>query len=338
MSRRGLRRRSFLATLPALACGLGAAKSARAEPRRFKIALANLDETPGVALEGLGFTGSDVRRSFEMAARTRPVDMLYFDNASDPARAVAEAAIAAKVDLLIEYNADAEANAEIARRLADADVPALALVDPLPGAPLYGPDNRAAGQIAGRALAAFARENWPDEQILGVLIGDLAAPSAAIKDRVLGITEGVHESLPLLQLASLDTGGQSVRADALLTRFLLTQPGQRLLIASLDDLAAVYATRAIEMNRRQSDCIIVSQGLDPNIHGGVSEKKELDPNNRSSVVLGSVAYYMDRYGYDVLPLALRLLGGETLPPRTVTQHTLVTAANVFREYPPFDMN
>jgi len=59
----------------------GAAQGARAEPLRFKIALANLDETPGVTLEGLGFTGSDVRRSFEMAARTRA--MLYFDNAGD---------------------------------------------------------------------------------------------------------------------------------------------------------------------------------------------------------------------------------------------------------------
>jgi len=174
--------------------------------------------------------------------------------------------------------------------------------------------------------------------VLGVLIGDLAEPSPAISDRVQGITEGIHESLPSLKLASLDTGGQSVRADALLAKFLQTQHGQRLLIATLDDLAAVYAKNAIEMNRRLSDCIIVSQGLDPNIHGGASEKKEIDPNNRSSVVLGSVAYYIDRYGYDVLPLALRLLAGETLPPRTVTHHSLVTAANVFREYPPFDMN
>jgi ribose transport system substrate-binding protein len=55
-------------------------------------------------------------------------------------------------------------------------------------------------------------------------------------------------------------------------------------------------------------------------------------------VLGSVAYYMDRYGYDVLPLALRLLGVEKLPPRTVNKHILITAANVFREYSPFDMN
>jgi ribose transport system substrate-binding protein len=335
MPGRLLRRRLFLAG--ALACGI---TPARAAERGFRIALANLDETPGVTLEGLGFTGADVRNSFELAARTRPVDMLYFDNAGDPARAVAnaEGAIAAKVDLLIEYNADADANAEIARRLAAAAIPAIALVDPLPGAPLYGPDNRGAGRIAGQALGTFAQENWPGEQVLGVLIGDLAAPGVAIKDRVQGITEGVRESLPTLQLASLDTGGQSVRADALLTKFLLTEPRQRLLIATLDDLAAVYAARAIEMNRRQSDCVIVSQGLDPNIHGGTTEKKELDPNNRSSVVLGSVAYYMDRYGYDVLPLALGLLAGETLPPRTVTRHRLVTAANVFREYPPTDMN
>ena len=333
-----LPRRLILAGI--LTCGLGRPRAAGAEGQRYRIALANLDETPGATLEGLGFTGADLRRSFELAARTLPVEMLYFDNARDPARALAnaEAAIAAKVDLLIEYNADTDANAEIARRLAAAGIPALALVDPLPGAPFYGPDNRAAGRIAGRALGAFARETWPDEQVFGVLIGDLADPGPAISDRVQGITEGVHESLPSLSLASLDTGGQSVRADALLAKFLQTQRGQRLLIATLDDLAAVYAKNAIEMNRRQSDCIIVSQGLDPNIHGGQSEKKEIDPNNRSSVVLGSVAYFMDRYGHDVLPLALRLLAGETLPPRTVTHHMLVTEANVFREYPPFDMN
>lgn len=38
---------------------------------------------------------------------------------------------------------------------------------------------------------------------------------------------------------------------------------------------------------------------------------------------------MDRYGYHVLPLALRLLAGETLPPHTMTRRILVTAANVF---------
>jgi ribose transport system substrate-binding protein len=328
-------RRVFLAGLVA-----GALGPAWAESRRFNIALADLDETPGVTLEGLGFTGAELRRGFELAARSLPVDMLYFDNASDPARALAnaDAAIAAKVDLLIEYNADAETNAEIARRLGAAGIRALALVDPLPGAPLYGPDNRVAGRIGGQALGRFAMDNWPGEQVLGVIIGDFDSPNPAVNERILGITAGVQEVLPELRLAKLDTGGQSTRADALLTKFLQTERGSRMLIATLDDLAAVYAKNAIEMNRRQSDCIIVSQGLDPNIHGGVNEKKEIDPNNRGSVVFGSVAYYMDRYGYDVLPLALRFLTGETLPPRTLTQHRLVTADNVFQQYPPFDIN
>jgi ribose transport system substrate-binding protein len=334
MSGPRLHRRLFLAGL--LACGLGPAKAAE---RRFRIAFADLDETPGVAVEGLGFTGLDVRRSFEMAARELPVDMVFFDNAGDPARAVAnaKAAISAKVDLLIEYNADVEANAEIARLLAAAGVKALALINPLPGAPLYGPDNRAGGQIAGRALAGFARDNWAGEQVQGVLIGDLAYPGSPVKERVQGITDGLHESLPALKLAALDTGGQSVRADELLTKILRTESG-KLLVATLDDLAAIYAKNAIETNRRQSDCIIVSQGLDPNIHGGMTEKKEIDPNNRGSVVLGSVAYYIDRYGDDVLPLALRVLAGKPVPKHTVTNHILVTAANVFREYPPIDMN
>jgi ribose transport system substrate-binding protein len=335
MSGPRLRRRDILAGL--LACGLGPANAAE---QRFRIALANLDETPGVTIEGLGFTGLDIRRSFELAARMLPVEMVFFDNAGDPARAIAnaKAAISAKVDLLVEYNADPEANAEIARLLAAAGIRALALVDPLPGAPLYGPDNRAAGQIAGRALAGFAKENWPGERVQGVLIGDLADPGPAVKDRIQGITDGVRESLPALKLAALDTGGQSVRADALLTKFLRTETGQKLLVATLDDLAAIYAKNAIELNRRQSDCIIVSQGLDPNIHGGTTEKKEIDPNNRGSVVLGSVAYYVDRYGDDVLPLALRLLAGKPVPKHTFTHHILITAANVFREYPPFDIN
>ena len=86
------------ALLAGLACRLPLSAPSRAEARRCRIAFANLDETPGVTLEGLGFTGAEVRRSFELAARTLPVDMLYFDNAGDPARAIAnaEAAIAAR--------------------------------------------------------------------------------------------------------------------------------------------------------------------------------------------------------------------------------------------------
>jgi hypothetical protein len=70
----------------------------------------------------------------------------------------------------------------------------------------------------------------------------------------------------------------------------------------------------------------------------MNDRKEIDPNNRGSIVIGSVAFYLDRYGYDVLPIAMRMLRGETVPARATTRHILVTAANVFLEYPPYDMN
>ncbi|MBS0562174.1 MAG: substrate-binding domain-containing protein [Proteobacteria bacterium] len=331
-----MRRRALLGLLAAAS----AAASAHAAQRPYRIAFANLTDAPAPGLEGLGFSGADVRASFEAAARRLPVEVIYFDNAGDPARAVAnaDAAIAARADLLVEYNADPDANAEIARRMKAAGIPVLALVHPVPGAPLYGPDDLEAGRIAGRALGAFARENWPNEKVRGVLIGDLADPSDAVNARVRGITEGAGESLPGLEFAPLDTGGQPVRADAMLTKFMRAEPGAKLLVATLDDVAAIYARNAVELNRRQSDVVIASQGLDPHIHGGMNEKKEIDANNRGSVVIGSVAYFMDRYGYDVLPIALRMLAGETVPPVTRTQHILVGASNVFKIYPPFDIN
>jgi hypothetical protein len=78
--------------------------------------------------------------------------------------------------------------------------------------------------------------------------------------------------------------------------------------------------------------------VDRTIHGGINDRKEIDPTNRHSIVIGSVAFYLDRLGYEVVPLALRMLRGEPVPPRTSTAHKLITAANVFIEYPPYDMN
>ena len=62
--------------------------------------------SPGVTLEGTGFTGREVRESFALAARPHPVEMVFYDNQRDDARALANAedAIARKVDLYIQYH------------------------------------------------------------------------------------------------------------------------------------------------------------------------------------------------------------------------------------------
>jgi ribose transport system substrate-binding protein len=332
-------RRDFLRFLVGSFAGLQTfAATAQGKPRR--IAFANLNDDPSVRLEGLGFTGLDVRRSFELAARSLPLDIVYFDNASDAQKALANVddAIRQKVELFIGYNSDTASNIEIGRRLKDAGIPALAINYEIPGAPLYTADNLAAGRLAATTLASFAKQNWAGETVLAVIAGDIGDTGPAVTARLRGITEGLKQDLPNAPVTRLDTSGNAARVEGPIGKFLLGQTKARIVVATLDDATALSARRGIEIAGRLADCVIVSHGVDRSIHGGSNEKKELDPSNRGSIVLGSVAYFLDRYGYEVLPLAMKMLDGASVPPRTTTQHTLITPRNVFSIYPPIDMN
>jgi ABC-type sugar transport system substrate-binding protein len=331
-----MKRRHFLLAILAAA----SARAAYGEDRRFRVAFANLNEEPGLPIEGLSFTAAQIRRSFELASRGLPLDMIYYDNGGDAGRALANAAdaVSRKIDLLIEYNSDAEANAEIGRQLKAAGIPVFALNHPIPGAPLYAADDLAAGKIAGETLGQFAKENWPDQTPVAAILGDVADPSPFVAGRIAGVTEGLRQELPDVPPSLLDSAGHPVRAEGVLAKFLGIQTKRKVLVATLDDASALAAKSAAENTGRSSDCVIVSQGASRLVHGGASEKKEIDPGNRGSIVLGSVAYYLDRYGYEILPIAMRMLRGEQVPARTLTRHVLITAKNVFREYPPYDMN
>jgi ribose transport system substrate-binding protein len=307
--------------------------------RRYVVAFANLTEEPGVTVEGTGFTGREIRESFTLAARAHPVEMVFYDNQRDEARTVAnaEAAIARRVDLYIQYHRGA-ANIVVAEKLKAAGIPLLALNYPIPGAPVYTADNVAAGRIAGEALVQFASRSWRGQPMAAAVIGNLSATVDRVPERAQGVTEALALGLPAVRVATLDTKGNPAQVGPLLGKFLAGQPRGKLLLAATDDTTALALKAAVEAAGRAQDTAIVSHGVDRSIHGGMNDRKEIDPANRGSIVIGSVAFYLDRYGYDVLPLAMRMLRGEGVPPRVVTRHILVTAANVFIEYPPYDMN
>ena len=324
----------------AVAAWLGAVDGAVAQERRYTVAFANLTEEPGVTLEGTGFTGREVRESFTLAARRYPIDLVFYDNQRDNARALANAedAIAKKVDLYILYHRDPATNAAIVEKLKRAGIPVIALNHAAGATPLYTIDNVAAGRMAGEALGDFAARNWRAQNKIVAVLGPLGAQAEGIPERVQGVTEGLKRQLPSTRVVMLDTQGNPAQVGALLGKLLSAQPTAKILIAATDDQTALAAKAALESAGRLQDGAIVSHGVDRSIHGGINEKKEIDPNNRGSIVIGSVAFYLDRAGYDVLPLVLGMLQGQTLPPRTAVGHRLVTAANVFTEYPPYDMN
>jgi ribose transport system substrate-binding protein len=340
-SSRGGRRRprvwpaAALSALLVVLAGLGAAGA----QRRYVVAFANLTEEPGVTVEGTGFTGREIHDGFELAARQYPVEMVYYDNQRDDARAIqnADAAIARKVDLYIQYHQGA-ANASIGQKLKAAGIPVLALNYPVPGAPLFALDNAAAGHLAGEALAQFALRSWRGQPTVAVVIGNLSATADRVPERAQGVTDALARRLPAVRVARLDTKGNPAQVGPLLGKFLAGHPTGKVLLAATDDTTALAAKSAVEAAGRVHDTAIVSHGVDRTIHGGMNDRKEIDPNNRGSIVIGSVAFFLDRYGYEVLPLVMRMLQGESLPARVSARNVLVTAANVFLEYPPYDMN
>jgi ribose transport system substrate-binding protein len=307
--------------------------------RTYVVAFANLTEEPGVTLEGTGFTGREIRESFTLASRAHPVEMVYYDNQRDDARALAnaEAAITRKVDLYIQYHRGA-ANTAVGEKLRAAGIKVLALNAPVPGAPLYTADNLAAGQLAGEALAQFALRAWRGQPMAAAIVGNVSAAPERVPERVQGVTQALGQRLPAVRVTTLDTKGNPAQVGPLVGKFIAGHPTGKLLLAATDDTTALALKAAVEAAGRVHDTAIVSHGVDRSIHGGMNDRKEIDPSNRGSIVIGSVAFYLDRYGYEVLPLAMRMLRGEAVAPRVTTRHVLVTAANVFIEYPPYDMN
>ncbi len=338
----GGRRRSCLPTRVA-AIGAAAILALALTPadaqRTYVVAFANLTEEPGATLEGTGFTGREVREGFTLAARAHPVEMVYYDNQRDDARALAnaDAAIARKVDLYIQYHRGGASTA-VGEKLKAAGIKVLALNTPVPGAPLYTLDNLAAGRVAGEALAEFALRAWRGQPMAAAVVGPVSAVEERVPERVQGVTQALGQRLPAVRVTLLDTKANPAQVGPLAGKFIAAHPTGKLLLAATDDTTALALKAAVEAAGRVHDTAIVSHGLDRSIHGGMNDRKEIDPNNRGSIVIGSVAFYLDRCGYEILPLAMRMLRGETVAARVTTRHVLVNAANVFIEYPPYDMN
>src|SRR5580704_18348385 len=91
-----LRRRSVLGVALGAAAASAAGAASAQMPRRWRIGFANITEDPAERLEGLGFTGAEVRASFVYAARGRPVDLVFFDNDRNRDKALANAAEAVR--------------------------------------------------------------------------------------------------------------------------------------------------------------------------------------------------------------------------------------------------
>ncbi|HYO80086.1 MAG TPA: substrate-binding domain-containing protein [Bryobacteraceae bacterium] len=286
----------------------------------------------------IGFASQTARSSFSQtvsdsirrAAAANNVELLALDNKYSPKIALrnAEHLIRERVDAVLEFQTHEDVAALIAARFAEANIPLVAIEIPHPGAVFFGANNYQAGLMAGRALGKWAKTMWRGHVAEVLLLEErIAGPLPAL--RLTGALAGIKEAVGArdvdLPVTSYDARGSFEHAQHVVRQHLRRTPRQNVLVAATHDPVALGALRAFEEAGRLQSCAVASQNA-------TREARDELRRPRSRLI-GSVAYFPERYGDELIPLTLAIVAGRPTPPAIFVRHQLVTPANVDQLYP-----
>src|ERR1051325_8176407 len=108
-------------------------------------------------------------------------------------------------------------------------------------------------------------------------------------------------------------------------RHLRSSRSRRFLVGAINDPSALGALRAFQEAGRTDTCAIVGHNASPE---GRAELRE--PGTR---LVGSVAYFPEQYGAQIVAVALDILHKRAVPPAVFVKHQLVTPETVNHVYP-----
>ena len=269
-----------------------------------------------------------VTASVQRAAEEAGTELVTVSSHRSPREAIrnAETLVREGVDLVIEFQCHERVADVIASRFLKTGIPVIAIEIPHPGATFFGADNHKAGTIGGHAMARWVRKHWGgDVSCIMLVEEDAAGPLAQL--RVGGMLAGMREVLPQTENAStfeLDGKGSLERTLEAVRRHLRRMPPQRTVVLAGNDPMALGAIRAFEECGRARYCAVMGQNA--------THEARVEMRRPGSPLVGSVAYFPERYGDEVIRLAGHILAGQAVPPAVFTRHELVTRENVDRIY------
>lgn len=195
-----------------------------------------------------------------------------------------------------------------------------------------GANNRQAGLVAGKGLGDFASSKF-DCKYDAYISLDFPTIADINEARAGGSVEGfegVCGTIPTDKYYSVDTfaGGpdQPENSRRQVTDILTTLPNAKtiLIISPAGDGMGSAALAAAEVAGRTGDVWIATHGADPSVRDAIRSEPQW---------VGSVAYFPERYGALVMPLAIALAKGETVKEATLVEHLFIDAANIDDFYP-----
>ena len=261
------------------------------------------------------------------AAESRPIDLIEVENRYSVKVALknAQHLVSRGVDLAIEFQTYERIGAKVAQFFDEAQIPLIAVEIPHPNALFLGIDNQRAGVVGGKALLKAAQAHWDgacDEMLFLDLEIAGSLPHMRLSSAQNVLRNGVHKECVLTHL---DSRGEFVRSFELTRRHLQLVPKRRTLVMGINDYAVLGALRAFEEAGRNNMCLAVSYG------GGPEARRELRLG--STRLVATVAFFPEKYGENLVRLALDILSKRTTPPAVYMPVQLLTRKNVSDFYP-----
>lgn len=268
-----------------------------------------------------------VTEGVRWAAERNQLDLIEVDNEYNARAALRNAHKLAdqKVDLAIEFQVYERMGRQISAVYEKAGIPVIAIEIPQPGASFFGVDNYSVGQLAGKTLLRGVQRHWHgtlDE----LLLLDLEAAGSLPHLRISAAESTLRKGIPgAYKIHHLDSRGEMDRSFELVRRHLYMSPKRRTLICAVNDLAALGALRAFAEVGRSECCLALGIGALP------EARQEL--RTTQTRLIGSIATFPERYGDNLIQMALDILSGRPVPPAVYAQTQLVTPQNIEKVYP-----
>jgi len=263
------------------------------------------------------------------AAQNAGMELIVADNRYDAKIALrsADYLIRERVDLAIEFQTDDSVAVAIASKYMEAGIPFIAIDIPHPGATYFGANNYYAGLMAGRQLGRWAKKNW-DGLVDEILLLEIARAGSIPRSRVRGMLEGIKETIRIpdqTPIVTLDGDGQFKTAQDVIRKHLRSSKTKRVLVGAANDPSAIGALRAFQEAGRAAHCSIVGHNAEPEARTELRE-----PQTR---LVGSVAFFPDKYGEELIRIAVDILSHKPVPPVLFVKNRMITPENVDHLYP-----
>src|SRR6266496_856895 len=284
----------------------------------------------GYAAQGTDYQFSrEISEGLQRAAVAEGIELICVDNrySAKIAQRSADLLVREKVDLAIEFQTDEEVAPIVAAKYREAHIPMIAIDIPHPGATYYGANNYEAGLIGGRYLGRWVKEHWQSE-VDEIILLELKRAGNLPQMRLTGMLVGINLALPNAKncrITHLNGDGEMAPSFEVVRRHLRASRSRRTLVGTINDVSAIGALLAFEEAGRGDTCAVMLQNASPE---GRAEMRQA-----STRLIGSVAFFPERYGPDLVRVSLDILNKKPVPPAVFVDHKLVTPTTIDHFYP-----